>query len=638
MFANLRMSGYRHPYDETETTDKNPCDMDLDPISVPGCDWEKLIEKSTAMPLLAQKVTKIMAGDNTVIGFSGRCQSKIPVTAKKWEKQLKHLLTWGIISSLGKGNKSLWVSGYFSVAKDLEVARAIMSGGGLSRECNTPESVNIMDIREILRFMTSLRARSLVFSHLDLRHWFYQLKISGKLKTLFHTVCNGTTYEWNRLVMGWSWSPFLCQIIAWLLYLHRESGDEQIFEEPSGDKAPRFLKLTKGPGFATVLYDNFAIISDDQSALDNAQKRLRRNLDLFSVIVKPGSEKSYTNKEMRIDLKRDNTPNEETDDEKLQCTAPIHLGVQCGVAEHGVLRMAWRADPKKIAVWRRDPPPAMLAPARLIARFVGRIIWHHSLRLCPLITIEPILHIARSLGQYVGTTYKKWDDVFALSEKTHLDLHNCWMIVLENQWIFERRPIPKQKLFLFTDASNTGWAYVLTTVTGIVIEHKKFVWKSGSASESWHIFIKEMAASLWSLSICNKIGVEFVVFVDNVAAEHCLRRGFSSNLIANELMRGAQLESIRYESRRIHTSINPADKGSRGLECDIEKTLHTVQHLDLLVICGKVGPCVNEYSVRHIEVADADHDEEYIKKHIEEILFDPTKLPHNTYRPVQEQV
>ena len=104
--------------------------------------------------------------------------------------------------------------------------------------------------------------RKICCAQLDLRHWFHQILLepNGRLASLFHVVCDGTKYQWLRLHMGWSFSPFVCQVLSTLLYLHREDGEEELFIIPAEQaELPQLLHLRKANGFATVLYDNFCV-------------------------------------------------------------------------------------------------------------------------------------------------------------------------------------------------------------------------------------------------------------------------------------------------------------------------------------------------------------------------------------------
>jgi hypothetical protein len=436
--------------------------------------------------------------------------------------------------------------------------------------------------------------------------------------------------------MGWSFSPFCCQVLAWLLLLYRRPGEEELFEAISTDTMPKYLKFRKARGLATVLYDNFGIVAEDASALDEIRARLIRNLNLFEVVIKDGSNKRFLNKDIRDDLRRDEEHTEDGAKKKL----PVHLGVQMGIIQQGLLYFAWRADPEKIEKWKMDIP-SHEGPARAFARFVGRIIWFHSLQLQPLFTIEPILSIAKKLGRFVGTKYRMWDAQLRLESEDLQQLEKHYADVLKNRWIRRPHEQTTEHMYLFTDASNTGWGFVLCTTAGTVVDWGKYEWNAGATE--WHIFIKEVAAAVWSMALCNRPYRFLTVFIDNTAAEHAVGRGFSANEVATLLMRRSKIETVAFETRRIDTALNPSDGPSRGLDCDENFVKRACSSLDQYVVEGRAGPPPKtRFAVRHLEPL-AEEAEERTQEgsvpavHIvlQELEDDPATLPPAIYSRVK---
>lgn len=625
LFANLKLSAYKGAYDGCPANCVDAAKLSLDPITVKSCQWKRLLESTDTMRASCDMALKILDGDNDVIGFSGKKQSKIPVVAEKYRPHIMSLVEWDILNPLGP-YRSSWVSGYFAVAKNEQIARTIMSGGLLSRECKKPPGVNILDIRDLLLMISKLNPRKICCSQMDLRHWFHQIGLEKtKLRHLFHIVLGKETFEFLRLPMGWSFSPFLCQVISWALYTYRLPGDKQLFKQVSQEGLPSHLSLLEDPGFATVLYDNFFMICEDQSVLDEIRSRLVRNMKIFEAIIKEGTLKSFPNKIMRMDLEREPC----VDDEKSHL--PIHLGLQMGITHRGWLKFTWRVDPHKIEQWKMLRIES-LKSARQISQVVGRIIWANSLSLSPLYTIGGVLKIAASLGRHVGTTYSRWDTEYVRTEAESLVLHAAWEKTLRNEWRCDEHRPCREHLYLFTDASSTGWGFVLTDICGLIIQQEKFEWKEASCH--WHIFIQEVAACVWSMKLVKMRGRALTVFCDNTAAEHAVRRGYSSNAIALTLIENAKLEEESFIMRRIHTSINPSDPNSRGIYCTAEKAAYAVAHLDDVINNGKTPPDKNSIGLRHCDPDDFEEVEEYLMSHLEDLNFDPASLPPSTYRPV----
>ena len=401
------------------------------------------------------------------------------------------------------------------------------------------------------------------------------------------------------------------------------------------------LGTKKGKGFVSVLYDNFIMIGEDESTIREVYARLLRNLRKFWIIVKEGTEHFFTNDDMRVTpiakRERDAAPMTRTltelIDEQITSTAtlPIHVGIQIGLIQRGRLNLAWRVAPKRVLQWYQTTPAWDGKPwtARQLAQTVGRIIWSHSLSLTPLYHIESILEIAKMLGKFVGSNYKRWNDTLepSLPPNLALELERQWLDMMTNAW----RQAPyvdahAQQVYLFTDASDSGWGYVLTTADGIILDWNAFEWNQGA--KQWHIFIKEVAAAVWSLQICSQknSNLVFTVFMDNVAAEHAVGRGFSSNSLATSLMKGANLDKCRYYTRRIDTKWNPSDGPSRGFAVDADFTARVCADLDRLVLEGRAGPPPrSKYGFRHLE-PECDFDDMEFVVHIKWVESDPTEV------------
>ncbi len=641
LFANLRVRGYQHPYDADAADEVDASTLKLDPILVKGCLWQALLLASEKGPLglAADMALRAMRGDEEVVKFEPyqptQAGESLPLlaTADKWFAQLVQLQGWNVIRRLTMGeNIHCWISGYFAIAKSggndgEQLARSILSGGKLSRRCATPPPVNLLELVELLRRMSRLKAKSLTFFHLDLRHWFHQMVLEPGLARLFRILCCGVYFEWLRLPMGWSWSCWICQCLSWLLYLFRYDNEKPLFEDPLDRmRLPRFLTMKKG-GFASVLYDNFAVAADDGGVLNEVQTRLLRNLRLFEVIIKEGSHKAYGNCILRKKLS-DIKAAEAADPKALHAELPTHLGVQLCAMETGSVFLAWRVDPGKILQWRADSI-AKSSTARTYARFVGRIIWAHGLRLRPLYDIEGVLEIARTLGVFVGTQYRRWDTVIELEASQLEMLKATWDLTVKNPWTSCSTVADEKTLYLFTDASDDGWAYVLATPEGHVVDHDEKLFTETQLK--WHIFIKEVAAGVWSLAKVAPQHKAFIVeFVDNTAAEAAIEKGFTANRIALELMKRTDIGRFQYSTRRIHTTLNPADAGSRGLPVDYDLVQEVCANTEKYVALGKVGPKKGEYVLRHLEPTYEGSEDDLILQ-LRELDDDPATRPQTEY-------
>ena len=342
--------------------------------------------------------------------------------------------------------------------------------------------------------------------------------------------------------------------------------------------------------------------------------------------VKKGSVTSHTSKQLRIEAFAVEA------DPALSHPLPVYLGLELGRLHHGRLKFAWRVDPKKVAVWKTRSVPKSGMLARDFASVIGKIVWATQVRLKPLHVIGDILQIARTLGVFVGTNYKLWKTAFNCTAETEKQLSDAWERILENEWTTygcERG----SEFFIFSDASDYGWGYVASTIDGVVLEERSFTWDT-DAHREWHIFIKEVAAAIWSLKACQRFGRP-VIFVDNSAAQYAIQRGYSTNRVACSII--ANLGPIDFSIRRIHTSLNPSDENSRGLPLNNAKLKNAVRDWNAFVFTEpKIIPR-NSCGLQHVEATNDDEDKE---EHapvaawtLEQIYFDPSTVPQHLYKP-----
>jgi hypothetical protein len=141
-------------------------------------------------------------------------------------------------------------------------------------------------------------------------------------------------------------------------------------------------------------------------------------------------------------------------------------------------------------------------------------------------------------------------------------------------------------------------------------------------SMSWLLLSMETpyASAIWSMDIVRRAGRRLVVFVDNSAAEFAIRRGYSSNAIANTIMAKSGMATQFVEMRRVHTTMNPSDKPSRGMEVVDAEVLRACKGWNDPINWHASGSKKKSiFSVRHLEPADEAEVEAYIKEYLDEL-------------------
>ena len=201
--------------------------------------------------------------------------------------------------------------------------------------------------------------------------------------------------------MGYSWSPFLAQSIAWSLLLTPLNDKEILHWCVNQDVLPSFIDLLDDNGnvcgFATVFYDNFLIASSNSDVTEAVMKRLRSNASRFRCTLK---ESSIVGTKRLI-----------LNDDFIGAT---YLGVQFGLEQRSSKRrsrkLVWRHDPNKIVSWGRLKEKLTYREAM---GGIGKVVWHQTISLRPFYEIDTVLEAIRSIVSVVG---RKWD------EECHIDL------------------------------------------------------------------------------------------------------------------------------------------------------------------------------------------------------------------------
>ena len=132
-----------------------------------------------------------------------------------------------------------------------------------------PTGVNLPYLPEILRMIAKcIRDYPLATITVgDFRHFFHQIPLHEDISKWFGVGTDDNhMYRWNVLPMGHSHSPHTAQCLGWLVLLHCEPGEEQLFHEEDleairkSTTPPQYVRLKNG-GFATLFYDNFIAVT-----------------------------------------------------------------------------------------------------------------------------------------------------------------------------------------------------------------------------------------------------------------------------------------------------------------------------------------------------------------------------------------
>lgn len=582
------------PYDSESTRAVSREPQRLDPITCAGsCTLEKVDtmakEANLVFGIEAIKITQ-NADHLFKPGQMPQELNDHRPTGARYEPHIADLTKSKIIHCEGRGPSGVkYVNGYFSIPKDETCDRAILNAKRLSTLFVTPSTVNLQPIGEFFTIfiwlITSIGAACKdgiprVFCYVcDLRHWFHQIRLGKRLSQYFGVHIGDAYYRWLTLPMGWSWSPRICQSIAWTLLLwhkdqfQNDDGMRQTRAEMRGARdPPRFAWLRNDAGLlvgvVTLTYDNVCFVCTDPLIAACLKRKIESNFKLATVVVKESSVRFAQPQDMIKPL--------DMTDEAAKEIGFCHLGVQYAViTESGVFRATWRHDPSRVEKWNATLDGlALVSTRREIARACGVVIWHWTIRTRPLCYASELILIIRGISARKKSEWDERPDSFSPMDLSYLKAELKQAIA--NAWIIGR---PKPKVTstynLFSDASKLRMGGVFTNQHGEVLECWPRRFPKGF--EEAHIYLKELGAIVWFaiafVTLYKLTEVRLVIVTDNAAAFFSLTHFYSTNKIACrwlvKLTEFLDLHKITIDLVLVGTLDNPSDTPSRGVN-DVE--------------------------------------------------------------------
>jgi len=506
------------------------------------------------------------------------------VTSKKWWPHIQDLVKYGVIEPT-EYKFLKHVAYYFGVPKKETLARAVWNGRTLSRSCRyPPPPVNLPFLPELIRRMIGVLdgGGSLCILTADFTNYFYLIPASEDMQR-FCGICieevdehghivrdaRGNAklraYRFRVLVMGHSHSPWAAQSVGWAGILHKEDGEEDLFEVPAGlTQLPTFVKI-KGGGFICLYYDNIFAVTVNPDIMQKIEMRLRRN---FGPKDRGGFQ--FACNFMKVHYPK-NLRNAATPAEYIGVEFSLSTKAQRDDIPVGTLR--WRQCEKKHAKWIETPPQwADTMTPRYICSYIGKILWRHSITLRPLCGLAPVIRILRRVATFRIEKKCSWDAaIIDLTSEEQMVMAMHWDIVSRN--LHESGSIASarksHRVRVVSDSSDDGFGYLIFTDDGKVALEKGHLW-SKSLNKN-HIYIKELLAAVFAirhvLSTSPK-SVEINIGVDNTAAASSLRNMYSGNIMACEILDQLYTELQEHDAVlrvwSLRSDENASDPASRG--------------------------------------------------------------------------
>jgi len=581
------------PYSQEES--RRPADKisDLDPIEVAGrCRKDVVLRyaKELDLDFAIEAVSWTDNLDDMAKGPISNTHHFSP-TSTQYRSHFSSLTNWGILARLTNIGPLRYIAKYFSIPKTPTCDRAIFNGRALSKMFKPPPPVNIPSVQEIILLLAMLLVpqKSLALYVADIRHWFHQIKVGHKLWQYFG-VCmrddsSSTTdfFAWKTLPMGFSFSPRICQCIAWtlLLYssrpLHNFDGLRVARAELRHAKHPPryvFMRNDEGVivGIVSLTYDNILVASSNDEMWQVLVNQIEHNLERSARIVMK-EKRRFSCSDLHAAFTRPGSAGLDTTEHGSAICRAAHLGVEYALNPSGSLR--WRHDPSRLDRWlsihsKLSQPESSWTP-RDIARACGIVVWHLTIALEPLCDAVELIRILRRIAPNTALDEQPgWDQPCELlpNERTYLlaqitsSLANPWMRV--NELAIE------QEILLFVDASKRRMGAVVCDRSGEVID--VLMGKFPTGIDRANIYIKELvSAVLYTQLLIKKRHLRncrIYLLIDNSAAFFALSNWYSSSELACEWLSrlhhhlrgcGCTLTPIS-----IISEDNPADTPSRG--------------------------------------------------------------------------
>lgn len=527
-------------------------------------------------------------------------QIKRPSTDASYQGHIDSLRQWNILQLVVTGVIVIYVSLYFAVPKDENYARSIFNGRRLSSHFFPPPPVNIPEIPVVMTMIAELLMTGNVYGMVcDIRHWFHQLPVGENAKRFFGVLCGNTLYRWGVLPMGWSYSPRICQCLAWAIILYKRSPASDALDTArskirGAKDPPRHVDLVadgRKVGFIVLTYDNIGLFCTDRNVRENITAAIQVNFQEAGIIMKVDDslvpEKDRKVKGTRPCYEFAQSPLQSLAYRKVEpfewdllkeelksFTGLEYLGVQYAFKpSRGCRQLFCRHAPKRVARWA--PLTEVITrglaeknvSAREIAQIIGIILWHQIIRQCPLCEIATVIAISSKVSSAATGTDWHVPIVLCTTEWRLLELKLKDALI--NNWC--PGPIPKrltEETIIFTDACESGLGAVFVTLTG-ELERAPLSWVVPDNLQGSHIFILELFVAIFAINLVLKEKKNTVIRigVDNAAVFFCLSNYYSSNLIACRWLAGLHTKLVETNCVlapfQLMSEQNPADPPSR---------------------------------------------------------------------------
>lgn len=461
-------------------------------------------------PALRERLTHALSFTKSKAAFDSivlRPPKYLKVRPRLLPHQVDFLLRNGVLTD----GTPLLFSGAFCVPKsDPNQSRFILSCATINRHSVDPPPIDLPNPIPLARKVLSFDAAAL----LDMKSWFFQLPLSSEVAPNFSVSYKRRSLVCTRLPQGWRWSPYIAQTAAMAL----------LPDDPHLNSS-------------VVWLDNFILGARGPQSLFLARSRANNfNINCGKVGATIGESHPPS-------------------------TRFVALG-----REWDLHRKSTRLSPE----WALRLPAKLLPlltadslTVRDVWRVTGCLAWGLRALLLPLLPLYGLLTFVAHLAKADDFHYERSCEWWPSAREA---AHSALATIRSNPWMVFRIP-PPSAIYLFTDASCTGWGGVYFG-RGIPTRVVSGVWDSEvTPSDMVPAELDAVVFSLRSLTADVPFAATVFLSLDSQAGYYALRRGFSINhRVASRLRAVAALLKNHFLLLRfVPTDENPADAPSRGL-------------------------------------------------------------------------
>lgn len=444
-------------------------------------------------------------------------------------------------------------------------------------------TLELLMSRFSLAFQTN-SAKQVFALSADLRHYFTQLPLPRHFRKYYEMTTvdrsgrRRVVYP-RALIMGAHFSPGVAQVATWAMLLSNLDGtsEEQlkvrrslgISDDQKFDEYLTWLPL-EGGGAVFILIDNIFVLCTNKEMAERWRSRIVETTNKFGATLK----RSDQTEELVIPNKSD-----DVEFKTLQWGKAADDGsntIKFSGIEFSGLGRRTATEMSEFNIPKEDEAAEWKTNFRDFASFLGQCLWRLRVAGKTMLEIEDFVDL-------YGFAYprenlkEKWNSETTIQQEQLQIIRKYLKICNENKWVPHDTNLQeiKRTFFLATDASGGEQRGVGIVFGENDADRLEMSWTVfGDVHDHAVIAFGELKAALLGLVEIakkkqnRKTGALVMLAIDNIAALHMIKRGYSprpeAREILKEMMKLLKENNMKLMLQYIKSAENPADEPSRG--------------------------------------------------------------------------